>query len=81
MIDGLARYVGETFRQCLGGKWEIRLDDTHYVYYGIPQLKGLGGRQFVVCPATLVTAAIDRRRGDFWNMVLANYKRLIAQKT
>lgn len=79
-IDGLARYVGETFRHCLGGQWEIRLDDPKYVYYGIPQLKGLGGRQFIVCPAVLVTAAIDRRRGDFWNMVLTNYKRLIAQK-
>ena len=25
-LDGLARYVGETFRRELGGRWEIRLD-------------------------------------------------------
>ncbi|TLV00041.1 hypothetical protein [Dyadobacter luticola] len=74
IIDGLARYVGETFRKALGGKWTIELDNPVYAYYRIPTLAGLGGRNLVACPAALVTTAVDRRRGDFWRTVLTNYK-------
>ena len=36
-VDALARYVGETFRRAIGGRWGIRLDDPKYVFFGLPE--------------------------------------------
>src|SRR5689334_3350326 len=40
VVDGLARYIGETYRKQIGGRWNIRLDDPKYAFYGIPELTG-----------------------------------------
>ncbi|MGN6480970.1 hypothetical protein [Luteibacter sp.] len=64
-IDGAARYLGETLRKRLGGKWFIDNVDKKNVFFGLPQLKGLAGQRTQLCPLTLVTATLDRRKGDY----------------
>ena len=78
-LDGMARYVGETFRKNLGGHWEIRLDDPKYVYYGMPQITGYSPKPTPEAPLTLVTAAVDRRRGNYWSTILANMKKSLGK--
>jgi hypothetical protein len=73
IVDGLARYIGETFRKAIGGRWEIRLDDPKYVFYGKPQLTGFSDRPTPVGPLSLATASADRRTGRFLSGVLASY--------
>jgi hypothetical protein len=73
--DGLARYIGETFRRALGGRWEIRLDDPKYAFHGIPQLTGFWDKPTPVCPLSLAAASADRRTGRFLSGVLASYLR------
>jgi len=75
VVDGLARYIGETFRKAIGGKWEIRLDDPRYVFHGIPQLTGFSERPTPVAPISLATASADRRTGKFLSSVLGSYIR------
>lgn len=75
VVDGLARYIGETFRKAIGGKWEIRLDDPKYVFHGRPQLTGFSERPTPVAPISLATAAADRRTGTFLGSVLGSYIR------
>lgn len=74
-LDGLARYIGETFRRAIGGKWEIRLDDPKYVFYDVPQLTGFSPTPTPVCPSGLATASADRRSGQFIRGVLENHLR------
>jgi hypothetical protein len=69
-LDGMARYVGETLRKNVGGKWEMRLDDPKYVYYGLPQLSGFAQRSTPESPHSLVTASADRRTGDYISSVV-----------
>ncbi|MFV0427960.1 MAG: hypothetical protein ACK5KO_00810 [Arachnia sp.] len=66
-LGGLAgsagAYVGETVRKAAGGVWQ--LDGTKSsVFYGFPVLVGVRGKK-TISPLTLVTAATDRRRGDY----------------
>src|SRR5262245_60552911 len=35
MVDGMARYVGETFRKNAGGRWDINLDNPKAAFYGV----------------------------------------------
>ncbi len=75
IVDGLARYVGETYRRTIGGKWEIRLDDPEYVYYALPQLTSFEPHPTPIAPHCLVTASADRRTGNYWRMVLENTRK------
>lgn len=77
VLDGLARYVGETFRKELGGRWEIRVDDPKYVHFGLPQLSGFAARSTPISPHSLVTASADRRSGHYLRQVLENSERQI----
>lgn len=74
-IDGIARYVGETIRKEIGGRWEMRMDDPKYAYYGLPQLTGFWDKPTPLCPATMATALVDRRTGTFLANVLASYQK------
>jgi hypothetical protein len=67
-LDRAAKYVGETTRRAVGGEWGIELHDPSYVYYGLPEIRTERG--WVECPATLVTASLDRRRGDYIRKVV-----------
>jgi len=68
--DGAARYVGQTFRQSLGGIWTVKLDDPKYAFFGIPVLTGFKNEYTSLCPHTLVTAATDRRTGRYLKGIL-----------
>lgn len=63
--DGAARYIGETFRKHLGGKWKIDFIDKKNVYFGVPQIVSMKGQVAQFSPHALVTTLLDRRRGDF----------------
>jgi hypothetical protein len=71
LLDDLSRYVGETVRKALGGKWNIDLERPENAYFQIPVVEVEGS--WSACPVTLVTASLDRRRGDFMETVLRNY--------
>ena len=72
-LDRAAKYVGETIRRNAGGEWAINLDDPSYAYYGVPEIRSERGG--AVCPATLVTASLDRRRGNYIRTVVENIVR------
>jgi hypothetical protein len=68
-IDSYARFVGETLRTLAGGTWRLETSSPDQAYFGLPVLSGAYG---TICPLTLVTAAADRRTGDFWTTIVSN---------
>jgi len=68
-LDGAARYVGETFRRTIGGRWTIDLDNKKNAYFGLPVLVGY---RTPVAPMSLVTASTHRRIGAYLRTVLEN---------
>jgi len=79
VLDGVARYVGETYRKQLGGRWQIRLDDPKYAFFGLPELTGFSERPSPICPHSLATAMTDRRSGTYLSTILENTKKRIAR--
>jgi hypothetical protein len=69
-IDRVSKYVGETIRRNAGGEWSINLDDPSLVFYGLPVIERKNG--YPDCPASLVTASLDRRRGNFIRKIVEN---------
>jgi hypothetical protein len=67
IVDGYARYVGETFRKYLGGKWIIELDNPKHVFYNMPEIDTKSLRD---CPLSLVIASTDRRTGHYISDIL-----------
>jgi len=63
MLDRLSRYVGESIRKSIGGKWNIELFDTDDAYYCLPILTH--EKYGTECPMTFVTACTSRREGDY----------------
>jgi hypothetical protein len=72
IVDGAARYIGETFRRAIGGYWDIRLDDPNTAFFGVPILIGFEERSTPIAPLALATASADRRTGNFIRSVLEN---------
>ena len=68
ILDGCARYIGETFRHHLGGHWFIDRKDN--CYDGLPLVGGFGKFVAPKCPLTLASTSVDRRRGDFISTIL-----------
>ncbi|MED5524842.1 MAG: hypothetical protein VX447_08830 [Pseudomonadota bacterium] len=73
MVDGAARYIGETFRKILGGKWFIDYSDKDNVFFGLPQLKDMKNQKAQICPLTLVSASASRRKGNFLINILRSH--------
>ncbi|QKG85966.1 hypothetical protein GXN76_08230 [Kroppenstedtia pulmonis] len=73
-LDGLARYVGETFRMAFKGKWIISLDDPDKAFHMIPQVIFSDYEVNSISPVTLVTASADRRLGNYLSTVYRNVK-------
>ena len=71
--DGASRYIGETFRKCLGGKWHIDKPNKKIMFSGLPQLVEMRGQVGPVCPLTLVSAALDRRVGNFISSLIRRH--------
>lgn len=77
IVDGLARYIGETYRMALGGHWDINLDDPQRVYFGIPILVAHESRlETEICPLSLATASANRRTRIYLRMVLENHLKI-----
>ncbi|MBD1823644.1 hypothetical protein H6F51_14240 [Cyanobacteria bacterium FACHB-DQ100] len=72
VLDGLARYVGETFRKNLGGYWDIDLKNEKSIYFNFPVITGYKENSTPIGIHSLVTASIDRRTGEFIKTVLLN---------
>lgn len=70
LVDGVARYIGETFRKTLGGYWDIRLDDPKFAFFALPILTGFEEKPTPFCPLTLATASADRRTGKYLCTIL-----------
>ncbi len=79
IVDGVARYIGETFRRTIGGYWTIRLDDPKVAFFGVPILTGFEERPTPACPLALATASADRRTGTFLHTVLKNHMKVLRQ--
>lgn len=77
-LDGFVRYVGEVMRRRLGATWDIVLDRPKYAFGGLPILRAKGMR-LDECPHSLVTAAIDRRRGDYLRSCAEAHARSVDQ--
>jgi hypothetical protein len=79
VLDGVARYIGETYRKQLGGRWQIRLDDPKYAFFGLPELTGFSERPTPISPHSLATAMTDRRNGTYLRTILENTKKRLAK--
>ena len=73
ILDLCGVYVGEVFRKHIGGKWYMIMDNPKNVYYKLPVLTDPSyiGETYK-CPITMVTACLDRRRGDYISWILNN---------
>ena len=76
ILNGYSIYVGETFRKVLKDKtdrhpniWKIELDDVDDAFYNLPIIK-VGA--YTGCPRTLVTACLDRKKGNYFSGILIN---------
>ncbi len=68
ILDGAARYIGETFRKWIGGQWMVDLKDN--AYDGLPYIADFDVGMLPFCPLTFATASTDRRWGDFISSIL-----------
>lgn len=75
VLDGAARYVGETFRKRVGGGWDIVLDDPEFVYGRLPIVRLPNKVGVPLCPHHQVRLAVKRRSGGLFSSALANAER------
>lgn len=68
-VDGVARYIGETFRKALGGSWRINLEDPKQAFHGMPVVV-FGSNLGEDSPQSLATATADRRTGTYLRQIL-----------
>jgi hypothetical protein len=69
VLDAAARHVGLVMVLGIdGASWEIDLTDPSDAYYRLPVVELPDGS--VECPLSLVTAALDRRTGDYLHTVV-----------
>lgn len=71
VLDAAARHVGLVMILGIdGAAWKINLTDDDDVYYRLPVVQIADGP--AECPLSLVTAALDRRTGDYLRTVGQN---------
>ena len=69
-VNSIACYIGETFRKNIGGKWDIKLEDKKFVFFGIPILTNFLQESSPFCPLALATTTADRTTGSFLKNIL-----------
>ncbi len=75
LYDGLARYVGSTLKLNIDRlEWYIKLQDAHDIYFNVPVLILKGGDRSPICPLSLITAALDRRTGNYLSTTAKSYQ-------
>ncbi|MBX9581047.1 MAG: hypothetical protein K2X87_12125 [Gemmataceae bacterium] len=63
--DAAGRYFGEVFRRAAGGEWVPNLEDDEGYSFGWPAIDNYPAKRGRIPPHFYITAAIDRRRGNF----------------
>jgi hypothetical protein len=77
-LDSLTRYVGEVYRRNLNGKWNLKLDDPSYAYYGVPLIEYINTKIPDTCPLYDITASIDRRGENYiYNLFVKKKNKLL----
>jgi hypothetical protein len=71
-FQALIKYVGETFRRALGGKWTRSIDEPwgSCPVQKYPTIKGYPGEQVIFHFDTMLTAALSRGTGVFISTLL-----------
>ncbi len=72
ILDGAARYLGETMRRRVGGRWDVVLDDPKFIYGRLPILHVPNKARVPFCPHFTVRLAVKRRRGDLFSAVVTH---------
>jgi len=74
VLDAAARHVGLVMLLNVdGAEWAIDLEDEENAYYRLPMIRFRDGAE--ECPLTLVTAALDRRTGEYIRTVIEAYQK------
>lgn len=73
-FDGVTRYVGQTIRRELGGRWAIETGDPMNAFYKLPQLIGCKNQTVQVCPQKLATATLGRKDPELMYKLLVSHK-------
>lgn len=68
-LDLVSRYVGETFRENLHGKWDIDLEHKQDMFYHLPVVVADKGYP-PIAPYPLITASVNKRGGSYIGAVL-----------
>lgn len=68
IVEGASVYFGETCIKALGGDWFFDRGEKS-VYRGLPVINCPKGTKNVVCPPYVVSAAVRRRNGGFFEGV------------
>ena len=72
VVDGAARYVGETFRQNLGARWDMDVHDPRGLVFGVPSMRGFPRPGIPVVPLRLVVNVLERRQPGTFKFILEN---------
>jgi hypothetical protein len=68
MLDGVGRYVSETFIKCFGGEWTVELNSPHYAYLGYAGITNYNHDGYMpdtIYPQFWVTTTIVRPDAEF----------------
>jgi len=68
--DRVGRYIGETYRRHVGGRWACQVEDPKKVAYRVPHLVGYKGQRTPITTHLEGTAAIARRTGVYLRPLL-----------
>lgn len=68
-LDMVSRYVGETFRENLRGKWDINLEHRQNAHYHLPVVVTEKAAQ-AIAPHPLITKSVNMRGGSYMGEVL-----------
>lgn len=72
ILDGLARYIGETYRKNLDGYWDIDLENDKNVYFCLPVIIGNKAKPTPESPHSLITTTIARKDETLMQRILLN---------
>jgi hypothetical protein len=76
LMDGVARYIGETLRKNVGGRWWFDLDG--WSHDGLPQIADMGPDMSPVCPLALAREAAEVRCKNLLSTVLQSCRNSLA---
>lgn len=75
VLDAAGVYIGETFQDLLEGEWIVELEDADDPFQGMPGIIDFDSAQVpdIIYPVSWLTAALDRRNGNFIRRQMERY--------